>query len=86
MKIIISECLNELFKTSGLWLVALLTAKYCQKVVDDRYAPNEIRQEFLFVAMTYAFGSLTFKYVMRICNSWACLFWCILVYLGMCTS
>jgi hypothetical protein len=35
-------------------------------VVLELYVPNEIRQEFLFGAMTYAVGSLAFKYVMRI--------------------
>jgi hypothetical protein len=30
-------------------------------VVHELYVPNEIRQEFLFVAMTYAVGSLAFK-------------------------
>jgi hypothetical protein len=35
-------------------------------MVHELHVPNEIRQEFLFVAMTYAVGSLAFKYVMRI--------------------
>jgi len=52
-----------------LLLVALLTAKDCHKVVHNLYAPKEIRQEFLFVAMTYAVGSLAFKHVIRIGNS-----------------
>ena len=49
-----------------LLLVALLTAKECLNVVHELYVRNEIRQEFLFVAMTYAVGSLAFKDVMRI--------------------
>jgi hypothetical protein len=44
----------------------MLTAKECHKVVHELYVPNEIRQNFLFVAITYAVGSLAFKYVMRI--------------------
>jgi hypothetical protein len=32
-------------------------------VLQELYAPNEIRQEILFVAMTYAVGALAFKYV-----------------------
>jgi hypothetical protein len=47
-------------------LVALLTAKECHKLVHELYVPNEIRQEFLFVAMAYGVGSLSFKYVVRI--------------------
>jgi hypothetical protein len=35
-------------------------------VVHELYAPNEIGQQFLFVDMTYAFGSLAFKYVMSV--------------------
>jgi len=49
-----------------LQLVAQLVAKECRKVVHELYAPNEIRQEFLFVAMTCVVGSLAFKYVTKI--------------------
>jgi hypothetical protein len=41
-------------------------SKICHKVVHEPYVPNEIRQEFLFVAMTYPVVSLAFKYVMKI--------------------
>jgi hypothetical protein len=34
----------------------MLTATDCCKVMHKLYVPNEIRQEFLFVAMTYAVG------------------------------
>ena len=49
-----------------LQFFVLLTEGDCRKVVHEQYAPNEIRQVFLFVAMTYALGSLAFKHVMRI--------------------
>jgi len=51
-----------------LLLVALLTAKDCRKVVHELCEPKEIRQQFLFVAMTYASGSLAFKHVLSIGN------------------
>ena len=86
MKIIIAECLSEIFKTSHVLLVALLTAKDCRKVVHELYVPKEIGQEFLFVAMTYAVGSLAFKDAMRIGNSQPCLFCRILVCVGVYTS
>jgi len=87
MEIVIAVCLSELFQNQPcLQLVDLLTVKDCCKVVLELYAPNEIRQEILFVAMTYAVGSLVFKYVMRIRNSRPCLFWRILVCFGVCTS
>ena len=61
-----------------LWLVAVLTAESCCKVVHELYVPNEIRQECIFLAMTYAVGSLAFQYVIRIWNSQPCsvAFWC----------
>jgi hypothetical protein len=33
--------------------------------VHELYVPNEIMQEFLFLAVIYAVGSLAFEYVMR---------------------
>ena len=86
MKIIIAECLSEMFKTSHILLVALLTAKDCLKVVHELYVQKEIGQEFLFVAMTCAVGSLAFKHIMRIGNSQPCLFCRILVCFGVYTS
>jgi hypothetical protein len=44
----------------------VITAENCSKVVHELYVPNEIRQEFLFVAVTYAVGSLAYKYVIGI--------------------
>jgi len=41
-------------------------SKNCHKVVHELYVRNEIGQEFLFVAMTYAVGSLAVKHIMRI--------------------
>ena len=66
MKITIAECLSEVFKASHVSGFALLTAKDCRKVVHELYVPNEVRQENLCVAMTYAVGSLAFEYFMRI--------------------
>jgi len=67
MKIIIAEYLSEKFKNQpGLLLVAVLTVKDCCKVVHELYAPNEIEQEFIFVVMTYAVGSLPFKHIVII--------------------
>jgi len=59
---------------SCLLLVSLSTVKDCRKVVHELYAPKVMRQEFLFVAMTCAVGSLAYKLVMRIGNSqpWVC--------------
>ena len=51
-----------MFKTSHVLLVALLTTKDCRKVVHELYMPKEIGEEFLFMAVTYAFGSLAFKH------------------------
>jgi len=67
MKIIIAECLCvEVHNWPYLLVVALLTAKECLNVVHELYVPMEMGQEFLFLAMTYAVGSLAFKHVMRI--------------------
>jgi len=49
-----------------LLLVALLTAKECLNELHELYVPMEMGQEFLFVAMTYAVGSVAFKHVLRI--------------------
>jgi hypothetical protein len=58
MKIVIAECLGEMFKTSHVSGFAPLTAKDGRKLVHDLYAPNEIRQEILFIGTETCYGIL----------------------------